>query len=102
VPKKSTSARRRQRRDAGALHQEARRAAKLEYTAEGRRRLVRKIVGGVLVAVGLLVVVTHMVVHLGNVHWLPTAGLRDLLTGYPMGAVFIVVGIVALSKQTTR
>ena len=48
---------------------------------------------------GALIVVTHMYVHLGDVRWLPTTGLQDLLTGYPMGALFIVVGIVGLTKQ---
>jgi hypothetical protein len=66
---------------------------------EGRRRLIRKIVGISLVAVGLLIVLTHMVVHLGGIEWLPTTGLQDLLTGYPMGGVFIVAGIIALTKQ---
>jgi hypothetical protein len=31
------------------------------------------------------VVFTHVVVNLGNIEWLPTIGMQDLLTGYPMG-----------------
>lgn len=82
-------------------HQEAGRRTpqKVGYTDEGRRRLFRRIYGFSLVTLGIGTVASHEVVHLANIQWLPTSGMQDLLTGYPMGGLVLLAGILVLGKR---
>lgn len=102
MPKKQIDGRARRERDrqaAANLHEDATRTArKLSYTAQGRRRLIRRVIGLSLVTLGLLTIATHLVVHLANIHWLPTTGMQDLLTGYPMGSLVLLGGVMVLSR----
>lgn len=69
------------------------------FTEHYRRYRRRRVLAVGLVALGAVVVLTHVVVHLGNITWLPTTGLQDLATGYPMGGLLIVLGLVVLGRQ---
>jgi xanthine/uracil permease len=59
----------------------------------------RRALAGGLIALGVVVVLTHVFVHLGNIEWLPTTGMQDLLTGCPMGGVLIVIGLSLLPRS---
>lgn len=69
-------------------------AANVSFTDQYRRWQRKRFLAGGLVALGVVVVFTHVVVHLGNIEWLPTTGMQDLLTGYPMGTLLIVIGMI--------
>jgi hypothetical protein len=69
------------------------------FTEQYRRWQRRRFLSGGLIALGVVVVFTHVVVHLGNIEWLPTTGMQDLLTGYPMGAALIVIGLSLLPRS---
>ncbi|MEC3974395.1 hypothetical protein [Amycolatopsis sp. H20-H5] len=72
---------------------------KVGYTQEGHRRFIRRIFGFFLVILGIATVASHEVVHLANIQWLPTSGMQDLLTGYPMGGLLVLAGVLVLSKR---
>ena len=98
--RRGREARRKDRTVAANIEEESRRAQHaLTFTQEYRRWRLRRILGGVLIALGVVVVFTHVFVHLGNIQWLPTQGLQDLLTGYPAGGLLIVLGFVVLGRQ---
>ena len=65
------------------------------YTEQYRRLRRRRLAAAALIGLGLVVVVSHVFVHLGNVEWLPG---QDLLTGYPMGGTLIIIGMVLLGR----
>lgn len=90
--------RRQARQFATNLHRESEKQAEkaLSFTDQYRRWQRRRFLSAGLIALGVVVVFTHVVVHLGNVQWLPTTGMQDLLTGYPMGAALIVIGLTLL------
>lgn len=71
----------------------------VSFTEQYRRWQRRRLLAGALIALGVVVAFTHVFVHLGNVQWLPTTGMQDLLTGYPMGGLLIVLGLIALGRQ---
>jgi hypothetical protein len=56
----------------------------------------RRIFGWSLVALGLLIGVTHWLAHIGLLY--EDTGLWDLTIGYPTAALFGVLGAVVLSK----
>lgn len=56
-----------------------------------RRRLVRA--GQILMAAGVLIVLTHWLGHLGAFGGQPSS-LADLVVGYPTGAVMFLIGAV--------
>lgn len=68
------------------------------FAEQYRRWQRRRFLAGGLIALGVVVVVTHVFIHLGNIQWLPTTGMQDLLTGYPMGGVLIVIGMSLLPR----
>lgn len=80
-------------------HESEKQAASVSFTDQYRRWQRQRFLAGGLVALGVVVVFTHVVVHLGNIEWLPTTGMQDLLTGYPMGAVLIVIGMILLPRS---
>ena len=93
--------RRQSRQVAENLHRESKKQADAATTfAEQYRRWQRRrLLACGLIALGSVVVVTHVFVHLGNIEWLPTTGMQDLLTGYPMGGILIVIGLVLLPRS---
>ena len=52
-----------------------------------------------LLVVAVVMTAVHVVAHLGNLRFLPTSGLQDLLTGYPMAGLLAVAGGVVLSRR---
>ena len=64
-----------------------------------RRELRRLILGWSIVALGITVGVTHMITHLGNLRYLPTVGMQDLLMGYPVAAVLVLAGVLVISMR---
>lgn len=68
----------------------------ISFTQQYRRWQMRRLLGGGLIALGLVVVLTHVFMHLAGVRWF---GLQDLLAGYPMGGLLVVAGLVVLGKQ---
>ena len=98
--KRGRERRREDRAVAANLEEESRRVQQATtFTQQYRSWRRRRILAGALIALGVVVVFTHVVVHLGNVQWLPTQGMQDLLTGYPMGGLLVVLGLVVLGRQ---
>ena len=88
------------RRVADNLEQASRQSDRsISFTQQYRRWQRRRFLACALIMIGLVVVVSHVVVHLGNVRWMPITGMQDLLTGYPMGGILIVLGLMALGRQ---
>jgi len=59
---------------------------------------VKRIAGFVLVGIGVVMALTHIGAHLGNLTFLPTSGLQDLLIGYPMAAMLFLAGVILASR----
>ncbi|MGH3775988.1 MAG: hypothetical protein ACRDRR_09695 [Pseudonocardiaceae bacterium] len=87
----------RARRHATNLHREQAKPHKTAYTPAYYRLLYKRIAGWALVSLGLLVGGSHVITHLGNFQVLPSAGLQDLLMGYPMAGILSIGGIILLS-----
>lgn len=100
MPKASGSGRDRRRHGRGvaaSLHAESVKAARAtSFTDQYRRWRRRRFLAAALIALGSAVIISHIFVHLGNVEWMP---MQDLLTGYPMGGVLVVIGLIALGKK---
>lgn len=99
MPKVSRTRRQRERETAKNLHAAAKSPQKIGRTAAYRKWLIRRIVAFSLVGIGAVMAAVHVVVHLGSLQFLPTAGLQDLLTGYPMAGVLAVTGGVLLGTK---
>lgn len=56
----------------------------------------RRAAGWALVAVGVVIGVTHWLAHLGVLY--EATAMSDLLVGYPMAAAFGIGGAIVLSK----
>lgn len=63
------------------------------YTIEYQRERRRRIAGWALVGIGTVMALVHMITHLGK---LQIIGMQDLLIGYPMAAVLILVGFLVM------
>jgi hypothetical protein len=74
-------------------------AAGPSFAEQYRRWQRRRFLAAALIALGVVVALTHVFVHLGNVQWLPTTGVQDLLTGYPMGGLLVIVGLVLMPRS---
>ncbi|WP_339121487.1 hypothetical protein [Pseudonocardia sp. D17] len=61
-----------------------------------RRWMLRRIAGWAVAAIGVVMIVVHVAIHLANVQVMSG---QDLLIGYPMGAVLIIVGVVVVSRR---
>lgn len=99
MPKAAGSGRERRRQTkevAANLHAESARAQRPSFTDQYKRWRRRRFGALALIALGTIVVLSHIVVHLGNIEWLP---MQDLLTGYPMGGVLIVTGLIVLGTK---
>lgn len=99
MPKASSSGRdgrRRAEEISANLQAEATRARRPSFTDQYRRWRRRRIVAITLIALGLAVVLSHVFVHLANIEWLP---MQDLLSGYPMGGLLILVGLIVLGRK---
>ena len=98
MPKAARSGRDRRRsaqRMEANLRAESAKARRPAYTEQYRRLRRRRLGAAVFVTVGLTMVVSHVFVHLANIEWLP---MQDLLTGYPMGAILIIIGLIMLGR----
>jgi len=99
MPKASASGRKRRRHDrkvAANHHAASARAQRPTFTDQYKHWRRRRFAAVALVALGTAVVLSHIIVHLGNIDWLP---MQDLLTGYPMGGVLIVTGLIVLGNK---
>jgi hypothetical protein len=74
-------------------------AAASSFTEQYRRWQRKRLMAGGLIALGVVVVFTHVFVHLRNIEWLPTTGMQDLVTGYPMGGLLILIGMILLPRS---
>lgn len=98
MPKAARSGRDRRRsarRMEANLRAESGRARRPDFTQQYRRLRRRRLGAAIFVGIGLIVVVSHVFVHLANIEWLP---LQDLLTGYPMGGMLIIIGLIMLGR----
>lgn len=99
MPKASESGRdrRRARGVAANLHGESVKAARAtSLTHQYRRWRRRRFLAVALVAIGSIIIISHIFAHLADVQWTP---MQDLLIGYPMGGVFVVIGLLVLGKK---
>jgi len=99
MPKASSSGRdgrRKAAQIAANLRKEATGARRPSFTDQYRRWRRRRIVATILISLGLAVILSHVFVHLANIEWLP---MQDLLSGYPMGGLLILVGLFVLGKK---
>lgn len=65
--------------------------------ASPRAARARRTIGWVLVALGIVVGVSHWLTHLGA--WdFASQGIEDLIAGYPMAALLGIGGAVVLSR----
>jgi hypothetical protein len=80
---------------AAATQASQRRAEREKITPAAYRR--RRIVGWILVGVGVAIGIQHLVSHMGFFHVI-SAGWDDLLVGYPIAAALGIAGAVVLSK----
>lgn len=96
-PKRTTKRRDRaheaRARETQAAQEKAASVKKLSPRAYMRRRVL----GWSLIALGILVLTTHLIEHLGFFS-IASPGVEDLLAGYPMAAVLILAGVFTLSK----
>jgi hypothetical protein len=81
-----------QRRQARARE----RAMRTPAYRRDRRHLL---LGWSIVAVGIAVGVAHMITHLGDLRYLPTEGMQDLLLGYPMAAILVLAGVLVIAMR---
>lgn len=58
---------------------------------------VRRAVGSLLVVVGAAMAVAHLIAHLAN---MPVVGLQDLLIGFPMAAMLVIIGLLLIGVQS--
>ncbi len=77
-------------------HAESARVQRPSFTNQYKQWRRRRFGAFALIALGTIVVLSHAVVHLGNIEWSP---MQDLLTGYPMGGVLIVIGLIVLGTK---
>ncbi|QHE74296.1 hypothetical protein [Rhodococcus sp. WAY2] len=70
------------------------------YTRAYRRERRRRVVGWLLVAIGVVMGLAHVVTHLGQLHFLPSAGWQDLLLGYPMAMAIVFVGFLCIAARS--
>ena len=99
MPKVSRTRRRREQKTATNLHAARLTQQKVGYTPAYRKWLIRRIAGFSLIGIGAVMALVHVVVHLGGLQYLPTTGLQDLLTGYPMAGLLAVAGGVIVSRS---
>lgn len=59
--------------------------------------LRRRILGWSLIVLGVIVLVTHVIEHLGFFSF-ASPGVQDIVAGYPMAGVLGVAGVIILSK----
>lgn len=69
------------------------------YTPEYRRQRQRQAVGWIVVAIGVVIGVTHVFRHLGAFRFLPGSGWQELATGYPLAAVFVASGFAMILRH---
>ncbi|MEU0510975.1 MULTISPECIES: hypothetical protein [Amycolatopsis] len=102
MPKMSSGGRKRrqqQRTMEANLRREMSKPGKVAYTAAYRRWLIGRAFGWVLMAVGVVMAVVHIGAHLGNFSLLPTAGMQDLLLGWPMAGLLFTTGAVFAGRR---
>lgn len=74
----------------GDSHQAERRAVSRHIY---RRARLRRTVGSLVVVVGSAMAVAHLIAHLAN---MGVIGAQDLLIGFPMAVVLILVGVLLI------
>jgi hypothetical protein len=64
-----------------------------------RRAGVSRAVGSLLVVVGAAMAVAHLIAHLANMR---VIGIRDLLIGFPMAAILVIIGLLLIGLHSLR
>lgn len=64
-----------------------------------RRAAVSRAVGSLLVVVGAAMAVAHLIAHLANMR---VVGVQDLLIGFPMAAMLVIIGLLLIALQSPR
>jgi len=66
-----------------------------------KRRQRQKVIGWALVGVALAVAVSHFLEHLKMPNLLPfvSSGLQDVVAGYPIAIVMVLVGVILLGQS---
>jgi hypothetical protein len=59
----------------------------------------RRAVGLLLVVVGSAMAVAHLIAHLAN---MPVVGAQDLLIGFPMAAILVIIGLLLIGLQSPQ
>ena len=85
-----------QKRDGG------RRRTRALYTEAYKRERRRQGRGWVVLMAGVVIGATHVVIHLGQLRFLPSAGWQDLAVGYPMAMVLALVGLMMIASRTRK
>jgi hypothetical protein len=72
------------------------------YTEAYKRERRRQGRGWVVLMAGVVIGATHVVIHLGQLRFLPSAGWQDLAVGYPMAMVLALVGLMMIASRTRK
>ena len=72
------------------------------YTEAYKRERRRQGRGWVVLMAGVVIGATHVVIHLGQLRFLPSAGGPDLAVGYPMAMVLALVGLMMIASRTRK
>lgn len=83
-----------QKRDGG------RRRTRALYTEAYKRERRRQGWGWVVLMAGVVIGLTHVITHLGQLRFLPSAGWQDLAVGYPMAMVLAPIGFMMIASRT--
>lgn len=67
-----------------------------DFARRYRRWMIRRYTGIGLAAVGAVMILVHVLMHLANVTAFP---YQDLLVGYPTGGILVLGGIILASQQ---
>lgn len=77
-----------------------RRRTRARYTEAYKRERRRQGWGWVVLMAGVVIGLTHVITHLGQLRFLPSAGWQDLAVGYPMAMVLALIGFMMIASRT--
>ena len=77
-----------------------RRRSRALYTEAYKRERRRQGRGWVVLTAGVVIGSTHVITHLGQLRFLPSAGWQDLAVGYPMAMILALIGFMMIATRT--